>query len=69
MFWKLFFRLERYVYCPEGDSALVLGYDTADTKTNLSKVIDVDELRDQLNNSNIILLCVAQPQPRKLWHG
>jgi thiamine biosynthesis protein ThiC len=58
-------RLNRYLYCDEGSSAFIPAYDTADTRSDLSQVVDIDELRDQLNNSKVAVFCVPRPQPRK----
>ena len=44
---------------------MIFEFDTPDTRSDLSKVVDVDEIRDQLNNSNIAIICVPRPQPRK----
>ena len=65
------YRLDRYYYCREGFSAFLPRVDTPDNMNDLSKVIDVDSLRDQLNETADpqLFFCVPRPPPRKLSGG
>ena len=54
--------MEHYYHCPEESSAFIPRFDTANTRNDLSMVIDLDALRVQLNVTGALLLCIPRPQ-------